>query len=298
MNNSLKFNLIALTVSLSLAACQKQPDAPEQHGPNGKLAAQAVQVSPTSVNNMTANQADSESANANSTDIKSQQVSPLNVKIVPANVKIPACKGKSCSDIEIKQVDSNDAWVNQFFANEVLKLSYPMGEGKPTSLQASVDKLLKDSGEDAKMRGNPVPYELKIEPEYLGERAGISRFKIDASFYTGGAHGGAFENYYNLDRAAKKQLNVDDIVINGQKQKLHDLVHEKFAAWVKQSDPNANIAEYEKGWAFNLTDNFSFENDGLDFQYQQYEIGPYASGMPDFTVPYSQLKGIIKPQYL
>lgn len=224
--------------------------------------------------------------------------SALQVKIIPAAIKLPQCKGKECSEIDIKQVQSNDAWVNQFFADEILNISNPVVEGKSHSLQESVDYLMTASQQDAKSRGKAVPYEVKIEPEYLGERSNISRFKIETSSYTGGAHGSALKIYYNLDRAHQKQVLIDDIVLQGQKQKLYKLVHDQFVAWVKSTNPDANIAEYEKGWPFNLTSNFNFDEKGLDFQYQQYEIAPYASGLPHFSVPYTQLKGIVKPEYL
>lgn len=32
-------------------------------------------------------------------------------------------------------------------------------------------------------------------------------------------------------------------------------------------------------------------------QYAEYEIGPYVVGLPRLTIPYDQLKGILKTQY-
>jgi hypothetical protein len=37
-----------------------------------------------------------------------------------------------------------------------------------------------------------------------------------------------------------------------------------------------------------------FTKDGVRFIYGQYEIAPYAAGMPDFTVPYNKLEKFMK----
>ena len=47
-----------------------------------------------------------------------------------------------------------------------------------------------------------------------------------------------------------------------------------------------------------LTDNFSFNKDGITFLYQPYAIGPYVMGMPELTIKYQDLKGVIKAEYL
>ena len=33
-------------------------------------------------------------------------------------------------------------------------------------------------------------------------------------------------------------------------------------------------------------------------QYGEYEIGPYVVGLPRLTIPYDQLQGILKKEYL
>lgn len=38
--------------------------------------------------------------------------------------------------------------------------------------------------------------------------------------------------------------------------------------------------------------------DGLHFVYQQYEIGPYAMGMPEFVVPYEEAESFMTPETL
>ena len=37
---------------------------------------------------------------------------------------------------------------------------------------------------------------------------------------------------------------------------------------------------------------------GLILQYGEYEIGPYVVGLPRLVIPFDQLQGVLKPEYL
>ncbi|WP_278395681.1 RsiV family protein, partial [Acinetobacter venetianus] len=56
--------------------------------------------------------------------------------------------------------------------------------------------------------------------------------------------------------------------------------------------------EYEEAWPFQVTDNFLLGEQGLILQYGEYEIGPYVVGLPRLVIPFDQLKGVLKPEYL
>ncbi|BFM01967.1 hypothetical protein Psyaliredsea_06140 [Psychrobacter alimentarius] len=58
------------------------------------------------------------------------------------------------------------------------------------------------------------------------------------------------------------------------------------------------MSSYEKNWPFTLSDNVTLTDKGIDILYQPYAIGPYASGMPTLSIPYSQLNGVIKPRFI
>lgn len=225
----------------------------------------------------------------------------LVVKQVEAAYILPNCDGEGCPEVSIKRLESNDAWINQFLDQQIQRLSnVQLSEElkKNTTLQQNIDQFVQAAKADSAARGAPVPYTMNIEAEYLGEKAGLALFEIEADYYTGGAHGSALKEYYNLDKHTKKQIKLNDILVTGQQQKLHDVVYQQFINWIKKDDPSVDVKQYEEMWKFQLTDNFTFDKDGLEFQYGQYEIAPYAAGMPDFTVPYAQLNGIIKAEYL
>ncbi|XID75397.1 RsiV family protein [Alkanindiges sp. WGS2144] len=269
MNKVMLTYLLVLSSGMMTTACQKHKEVPE------KPAASDSQSTP--------------------------QPHQMSVKQVPANYKLPACEGEGCPEVDIQRLQTSNHWVNQFVDREILQLSSVQlseEQPKPTSIQDNVDRFLQAAKQDSAARGAPVPYSMQVTPEYLGQKGDIALLKISAAYYTGGAHGSALDNYYNLDLKQKKQLGLDDILVPAQRQQLHQLFYQQFVAWIKENDAKTDLDEYEQTWPFKLTDNFTFDLDGLKLSYAQYEIGPYVVGMPEFTVPYAQLNGIIKPEYL
>lgn len=279
---------VLLLSGVAMSACQKEQDDATQHDASQPEPAASV-LAPTPVTPPV------EPAGTSTASLQA-----LTASIKPAHYKLPACKGDACPDIDIKRIDSNNLWVDQFLDQQILQFSSGLGEPAPadSSLQAMVNDFIQMSNEDAKLRGGAIPYVMHVTPKFLGQHGALAQFQVNGEYFTGGAHGSALSSYYVLDVAQKKQLKLDDVVVKGRKQALYDLLYPEFVAWVKSSNPEADVAEYEKVWKFGLTDNFAFARDGLNFQYGQYEIGPYVVGMPDFTVPYARLKGIIKPEYL
>jgi hypothetical protein len=242
-----------------------------------------------------------QSAPAASTTTAPVQVGQITTQLAKASYTLPACAGEGCPQVDIQRLETSKPWINQFLDREILKLSnVQLSEQVPklTTLQANVDRFIQAAKQDSAARGAPVPYTMQVTPEFLGEKGNIALFKISAAFYSGGAHGSALDNYYNLNLKQKKQLKLADITLPEQQTQLQALVHQQYAEWVKENDLSSDLAKYEQDWPFTLTDNFTFDSDGLVFSYGQYEIGPYAVGMPEFTIPYAQLEGIIKPEYL
>lgn len=266
-------SILALTASLALTACQKPKDTEQKPSPvEAVIQGEQVQAS-----------------------------GDVMVKKEPAQYTLPVCEGKDCPEVDIQRLETNKPWINQFLDRKILTLSnlqFSEEIAKPTTIQANLDRFVAAAKQDAIARGQPVAYSLQVDPEFLGQRGQVASFKIITAYYTGGAHGGASDNYYNLDLKQKKQLMLNDIVLPDQQQKLRDQLYMQFTEWVKKDDSKVNLAEYEQTWPFTLTENFSFTDTGLLFSYGQYEIGPYVAGMPEFVVPYTQLNGIIKPEYL
>ncbi|MHB8402550.1 MAG: RsiV family protein [Bacteroidia bacterium] len=112
---------------------------------------------------------------------------------------------------------------------------------------------------------------------------------------TGGAHPNGCLFYLNFNPQTGDTIVLKNILLPEAKDNLIAIAKAKFV--------KANGDLKENGWfyddaAFKLTDNVAITKGGLLFQYQAYEAGAYALGMPQFFIPFTELKGIAKPEYL
>lgn len=234
---------------------------------------------------------------------------------------------KTCPDIDYTLINTGNIWLDTIINKAVvngldagnddnpkLKASYQKFNATPlptsreytqqlnqaiTFLVNQNNALIKERGKDWAETNLPLIQQY-ARPDYLGHKMlannTLELVKLSTYTYSGGAHGLGNDSYYVFDMSNQRQLTLDDILLPNQKANLEKALKAKFIDWIKQN--NDNPSEYQKMWQFHLTDNFTFSQQGLRFIYQPYEISPYALGMPELTLKYSELAGIIKPEYL
>src|SRR5690606_41845688 len=101
-----------------------------------------------------------------------------------------------------------------------------------------------------------------------------------------------------LDREPRSLVELDVRIGEVHNASLGAQAYGACKVWVMESKLAKEVAEYDQAWKFTLTDNFYLAQDGLILQYAEYEIGPYVVGLPRLMIPYAQLQGVLKPQYL
>ena len=286
-----------LTSALVLSACQPKSDQKEQQKVDGTSASEAAQPSLTLEGTM---------------------------QSVPFTM--PSCEGKQCPEFSIDRLQTNqfvlDSIVDQAIRDQlqkILELSDPEAKQAREQIdQASaseanfnrsaaqllgqqvqpyVNKFI-DLDKELKSLGASSQISLSISPKILNSQEPVATVVLNSSSYMGGAHGSSAQTYYNFDLKNQKQISLDQIIEPNQKQKLYDLAHQEFKTWVIESKLAENVDEYEQAWKFFLSTNYYLGKKGLILQYAEYEIGPFVVGLPRLTIPYEQLKGIIKTEYL
>ncbi len=248
------------------------------------------------------------------------------------NLDIPNCDGKNCPEITIERLNSNQAFIDEFIDQQILsRLAGVLNADAIAPVKATASSTAEESSAAAseavakpqlsarqKLEKQAQPYmqtflnldkELKalsanhsislmIKPKILNPAEPLATVVLNSTHYLGGAHGSTAQNYYNFDLDSNTLVKLDDIVLPQQKAQLEAKAHEAFKAWVIDSQLATDVAEYEQAWKFQLTDNFFLTKQGLALQYAEYEIGPYVVGLPRLTIPYRDLDGILKPEYL
>ncbi|MBP6345846.1 MAG: DUF3298 domain-containing protein [Neisseriaceae bacterium] len=109
--------------------------------------------------------------------------------------------------------------------------------------------------------------------------------------YSGGAHGSAWVHFDNIDVKTQRVVKLADLFTASELQALTGIAEPFFRL---DNEVKANETLTESGYwfendQFKLPEQFALTEDGLLFVYGQYEVAPYAAGMPDFVLPYGAI---------
>lgn len=222
---------------------------------------------------------------------------------LPEKIQKICTERDNCPDIEVKYLKSNHSWIDNTVNARIDALvvnSKPSESGArvvktPDDVKAVLDEFV--TSQFAEVPADSVfVYSLMVTPEYLGHVNDFELFEIHSYVFTGGAHGMPYSEYLIFDQQTKKPIQLADMLQPNKKSRFNALAYSAYKEWVKTVDED--VASYEKSWPFTLSDNITLTDQGIDIRYQHYSIGPYAYGMPVLSIPYSQLQGVIKPQFL
>ena len=132
-------------------------------------------------------------------------------------------------------------------------------------------------------------FDQEINVSYSTRFDEIASFSVGGNFYAFGTpHPSASLEFFNFNLSNGELIHLSDLVNKGTKGKLN-----KIAEKILYKEYGRDMWGFENG-EFELNDNFEISEKGLTFLFNQYEIGPYAIGMPEIFIPYSKMKGLIK----
>lgn len=170
-----------------------------------------------------------------------------------------------------------------------------------SDIQEEADKILTAAKNDyAEKADNWTPY--LAQALYKPTRVDQSVLSINGehTFYTGGAHPETAYSSLNYDMLTGDALTLADILSSDVSaeticQMVVSILHEqKETAYFPDFEETVK-SRFEKS----LTDDFDwyFGFRGIVFYFEPYSIAPYASGMIQAEIPYTQLSGILKDDY-
>lgn len=115
-------------------------------------------------------------------------------------------------------------------------------------------------------------------------------------YYSGGAHGMWGTSNYVFDTKTGKEIVLSDIFLPGYEEKLTALLEKQFR---KDNEVPAEQTLQEFGLFVDTivpTENFFITPNAIGFTYVPYEIGPYAAGQIEITIPFSTLTSLLDPK--
>ena len=110
--------------------------------------------------------------------------------------------------------------------------------------------------------------------------------------YTSGMSGVSTRNALNINTKTEERIYLEDLFNDGEYVGFINAKLDKMSQKDEYSDIWEKPVIGEK-----QNEYFYFSGDGLVIFYPPYELSYYARGFVDFTIPYNELYGYLKPEY-
>ena len=201
-----------------------------------------------------------------------------------------SCSGGNTVEI-IKNTEKTEEWE---IYTETPKLSTKnvFAENINADIQKRVDDTLQSFKDEAgKSEGKDDA--LNATSFVSFSKNGILSVVIDCEKYTGGVHGELGRIVKNLDMQNEKELAFCDLFSD---EKFPDRIN-AYIEQVMQDKPT----KYKDIWKKPVVDAdelFYLSDAGVVIYYLPYELSYYSRGFVEFEIPYEELEGYIKPEYL
>ena len=179
----------------------------------------------------------------------------------------------------------------QFFNAEKLQFSSKPEENFNTLIKA-ITPAYREEGlklkNEMKEMSYVLNYELKKSSKIIYNQNEVLIVEIESYIYAGGAHGMSSIQYLHFDMKSGKEFGIDEVFDPNAKENLKELLIKKCEEMKK--DGSSMLFEDAKA---EISDNFYFDKQNLNFVYNPYEIGPYAAGYITIPIPIENLKKLI-----
>lgn len=141
---------------------------------------------------------------------------------------------------------------------------------------------------------SPGCWEVELHGDTVMATPKVLFYQLDHYSFTGGAHPNSFTSYHAFDGKTGEEREMKTFIADSLA--LLNIVEKKFRE-IEKLAPGANLEEagyFLANHRFFVAANYVFTTKGVLFYYNPYEIAAYARGPIEFTIPYSELEGIVK----
>lgn len=118
--------------------------------------------------------------------------------------------------------------------------------------------------------------------------------KTETLQYSGGAHDSRYIDYFNIDLRNGNRLTIESLFKPETSSRLVTLIKEVLATTKNSNGDNITLLDPD---SVQPSQNFYFNEQGVVFVYNTYEITPHSDGLIQALIPYDKLKDLIADPY-
>lgn len=191
--------------------------------------------------------------------------------------------------------------------NYYIKIDYPEIENKKSnrkvanSIKNYIDEKKEEFIELVKNLDTDDRIYDFLVTNSVSEYEGIVLVHLEVYAYTGGAHYIRDDQSYYFDKNTGKELSLNDFLESSESlDRLAERAYHHILEYGIEREMNFVEETVREGTVGSLENylHFTFKNDGLEFLFPPYQVSCWADGEIKITIPYKELEGIIKKEYL
>lgn len=146
--------------------------------------------------------------------------------------------------------------------------------------------------ENAVLESGVRSWEDHLSGSFQARYKGWRNYLVSYYSFRGGAHGIQTLSHIVFDAKTGLQVAESDLFAPGYEEPVAQLIRAAIRASMEKDDPEllqlVNMEEVVPNG------NFGLYEEGVEWLYQPYEVGPYALGIVSATIPWDQLTPYIK----
>lgn len=228
---------------------------------------------------------------------------PLRTEPVTKTAHEPGCEGDDCATVSgnyLRFPESPE--LSDLLQKRLFSLASGLSDdpdGNAMGQAGSFDEFADQVFAASRKAHQDVPdmpgYEADLKAEVVGDHDDLLVIELNGYLYSGGAHGLPLTQYLVIDRDTQQPVGLDEMLLPGKRPAYEAALKQAHQRWLQTDQANGLSASQ---WPFVVSDNAAPLDDGLSIKYQVYDLGPYAIGQPELTIPYAELEGVLEPRYL
>ena len=187
----------------------------------------------------------------------------------------------------------NKVLLDSIYAKENIKLADYSKENLQKALVVEKEKYFAQNKKDVSdYLGDFVQtWNQNSAMRLFTKNGDIITLKYTGDGFSGGAHGYYYEFYKNFDLKTNKTIQLKDILTTTDAKIWDPIMMMNF---LKSKDFTQDLL-FDK--RIPLNNNFYFDKTNLHFVYGQYEIAPYAAGIINIDIPFSEISQYLTPEF-
>ncbi|MFC0820779.1 RsiV family protein [Moraxella marmotae] len=198
-----------------------------------------------------------------------------------------------CPVIEISIAKMEPKWIQDSLNLKITNDNNP----ELIKFRRALDRFARESVND-----DFLPYHWSVDTQFVGMHGTLAQFMVSDETYAGGAHGMNTVSFYIYDLALGSEIGLGDLEPESLPEgvdTLYQLAERAYNRYLFEHQADiGDINEHKQSYPFELTDNFYFNEQGLVLSYNPYALGPYAMGSVELIIPFEDLVGVLRPEYL